>query len=75
MEIDSFLQYLTCVKRYSPHTVTAYEEDLNQFVEFCEKVELVCDWKEVTSGLVRRFESCCRRAGAEVEADVCPFGA
>ncbi len=57
MEIDSFLQYLTYVKRYSPHTVTAYEEDLNQFVEFCEKVELVCDWKEVTSGMVRRFEA------------------
>lgn len=57
MEIDSFLRYLTHVKRYSPHTVTAYEEDLNQFIEFCEKTELIHEWAEVTSGMIRRFEA------------------
>lgn len=56
MEIDSFLCYLKNVKRYSPHTLAAYGEDLNQFVEFCEKVELIHEWAEVTSGMVRRFE-------------------
>lgn len=56
MEIDSFLSYLRNVKRYSPHTLIAYEEDLNQFIEFCEKIELIRDWTEVTSGMVRRFE-------------------
>lgn len=56
MEIDSFLCYLKNVKRYSAHTLIAYKEDLNQFAEFCEKIELIHDWKEVTSGMVRRFE-------------------
>ncbi len=41
MEIESFLVYLKNVKRYSPLTLKAYEEDLNQFSEFCEKVELI----------------------------------
>ncbi|MDE6450921.1 MAG: tyrosine-type recombinase/integrase, partial [Odoribacter sp.] len=56
MEFESFLVYLKNVKRYSPLTLTAYEEDLSQFSEFCEKVELIHDWAEVTSGMVRRFE-------------------
>lgn len=56
MEFESFLVYLKNVKRYSPLTLTAYEEDLNQFSEFCEKVELIHGWAEVTSGMVRRFE-------------------
>lgn len=56
MEIESFLVYLKNVKRYSPLTLKAYEEDLNQFSEFCEKVELIHEWTEVTSGMVRRFE-------------------
>lgn len=56
MEIDSFLCYLKNVKRYSPNTLSAYAEDLNQFIEFCEKVELIHEWRDVTSGMVRRFE-------------------
>lgn len=56
MEIDSFLVYLKSVKRYSEHTVTAYQEDLNQFFEFCEKVELIEHSSEVTAKMVRRFE-------------------
>lgn len=56
MEIDSFLCYLKNVKRYSPNTLSAYADDLNQFVEFCEKVELIQAWTEVTSKMVRRFE-------------------
>lgn len=56
MEIDSFLSYLKNVKRYSPHTLLAYREDLSQFAEFCEKIELIHLWQEVTSGMVRRFE-------------------
>ncbi|MCM1032061.1 MAG: tyrosine-type recombinase/integrase [Oscillibacter sp.] len=56
MEIEPFLVYLKNVKRYSPLTLQAYEEDLSQFSEFCEKVEFIHDWSEVTSGMVRRFE-------------------
>lgn len=56
METDAFLDYLKTVKRYSSHTIVAYAKDLNQFIEFCEKVEQVSEWREVTSGMVRRFE-------------------
>ena len=55
MEIDSFLVYLRSVKRYSEHTISAYREDLNQFFEFCEKVELIESCTEVTAKMVRRF--------------------
>lgn len=55
-EVDSFLEYLKDVKRYSFNTLIAYSEDLNQFVEFCEKIELIRDWSEVTLVTVRRFE-------------------
>lgn len=56
MEFGSFLEYLKNVKRYSALTLKAYEEDLNQFAGFCEKVELIHGWEEVTVGMVRRFE-------------------
>lgn len=32
--IDTFLRYLHAEKRYSKHTLTAYENDLNQFAAF-----------------------------------------
>lgn len=53
MDIDSFLSHLSQVKRYSPHTVRAYGEDLNQFLEFPEIVGL--DISNVTSKHVRAW--------------------
>lgn len=35
-EIESFLAYLTAVRRASPNTVKAYSEDLFQFVEYLD---------------------------------------
>ncbi|MEO8147694.1 MAG: tyrosine-type recombinase/integrase [Bacteroidia bacterium] len=32
MPVKKFLQYIQFEKRYSPHTVTAYQSDLNQFI-------------------------------------------
>ena len=32
--IDSFLKYLSFEKRYSPHTVRSYQQDITQFMEF-----------------------------------------
>lgn len=66
MEIDSFLSYLKNVKRYSLLTVQAYEEDLNQFFEFCEKYELISRYTEVTSKMVRRFEVALMSGGLEL---------
>jgi len=33
--INSYLDYIESIKRYSPQTVKAYGIDLNQFIEFC----------------------------------------
>jgi integrase/recombinase XerC len=33
--IDKFLIYLQSEKRYAPHTITAYRNDLNGFLAFC----------------------------------------
>lgn len=35
---ESFIKYLKFEKRYSPHTVTAYKNDLDQFVNFCTEM-------------------------------------
>jgi len=34
---DLFKQYLVSEKRFSPHTVEAYLNDIKQYLEFCEK--------------------------------------
>ena len=35
--VDSFLKYLRYEKRYSEHTLTAYEKDLEQFTNFLQE--------------------------------------
>jgi integrase/recombinase XerC len=35
--IDSFLEYLALEKKYSKHTVTAYQNDVLTFFEFCKQ--------------------------------------
>jgi integrase/recombinase XerC len=39
---DSFLKYLEFEKRYSPNTVLSYENDLNQFYDFCRNIKGEC---------------------------------
>jgi integrase/recombinase XerC len=34
MFVDRFIQYIKFEKRYSPHTVSAYQSDLDQFIHF-----------------------------------------
>ena len=35
MAISTFLDYLALEKKYSPHTLTAYQKDLEDFITFC----------------------------------------
>ncbi len=37
MLLDEFLKYLQLEKRYSPHTVKAYQNDLTQFLDYLEE--------------------------------------
>lgn len=52
---ESFLQYLKIEKRYSPHTVRSYLNDLDQFYAFLTSLELPEDPIPVTSGDVRSW--------------------
>ncbi len=49
---DSFIHYLQVEKRYSKHTILAYEEDLDQFTAFAE-VNKSSEWNEVNYQLIR----------------------
>jgi integrase/recombinase XerC len=37
MFLERFIQYIKYEKRYSPHTVSAYQSDLDQFFSFLNK--------------------------------------
>ena len=52
---ESFISYLRYEKRYSPHTVVAYKNDLDQFVSFCTKVVGEFDVNRVDAKLVRNW--------------------
>lgn len=50
---ESFINYLKYEKRYSPHTVVAYKNDLDQFVEFSTIVVGEFHVKKVSTDTVR----------------------
>lgn len=43
MNRDSFIKYLQFEKRYSPHTISAYRSDLDQFFNYLKKQNLKID--------------------------------
>ncbi|MEY3191250.1 MAG: hypothetical protein RIS10_1367 [Pseudomonadota bacterium] len=52
--LEKFVNYLQVEKRYSDHTVIAYNNDVLQFIEFSE-IQTVDDFKEIRSNLVRSW--------------------
>jgi integrase/recombinase XerC len=52
---ESFLQYLQIEKRYSPHTVRSYQNDLDQFYSFISSQGLSADPESVTSNDIRAW--------------------
>lgn len=52
---ESFINYLTYEKRYSPHTVVAYKNDLDQFVDFYTEMVGEFHVNEVGSDSVRSW--------------------
>jgi integrase/recombinase XerC len=52
---ESFLQYLQIEKRYSPHTVRSYLNDLDQFYSFLSDQDLQDDPVAVTSHDIRAW--------------------
>ncbi|MEN9987425.1 MAG: hypothetical protein RLZZ585_464 [Bacteroidota bacterium] len=50
--LEHFIQYLSFEKRYSPHTIGAYEHDIQQFIHFAD-ISSKKDFQEVNSFLIR----------------------
>jgi integrase/recombinase XerC len=55
MEKGKFIEYIEYEKRYSPHTVTAYQTDLDQFFLFLKARFEVTDIREVTHPMIRSW--------------------
>ncbi|HPY67734.1 MAG TPA: tyrosine-type recombinase/integrase [Bacteroidales bacterium] len=52
---ESFLQFLQIEKRYSPHTVRSYRNDLDQFANFLSDNEMLSDVNDITSHQIRAW--------------------
>ena len=55
MTKDRFIQYIQYEKRCSPHTVTAYSNDLEQFFQYLQNTYQVSDIQDVNYLLVRSW--------------------
>lgn len=55
MSIESFLNYLKDVKRYSLHTLVAYRKDLTLFLEYCATINEVKGFADVTGKIIREW--------------------
>jgi integrase/recombinase XerC len=55
MEKEKFIDYIQYEKRYSPHTVSAYRNDLDQFFSFLDIQYNISDIQEVTHPMIRSW--------------------
>ncbi|GAA4331274.1 tyrosine recombinase XerC [Mucilaginibacter gynuensis] len=55
MFLERFIQYIKFEKRYSPHTVAAYQSDLDQFIRFLQSDQPVTHPSEITHHHIRSW--------------------
>src|SRR5437763_420059 len=55
MSVQRFLQYIKFEKRFSPHTILAYENDLEQFFNYQKETYEVAEIKEVNHPMIRSW--------------------
>lgn len=55
MMLDKFLEYLELEKRYSPHTITSYRKDLEDFYRFYLRTESSEDITKADKKIIRNF--------------------
>lgn len=53
--LEKFLDYIAIEKRYSPHTITSYKKDLQDFADFVLKTEASDNLKTVDKKVIRNF--------------------
>ncbi|MGB5647040.1 tyrosine-type recombinase/integrase [Muriicola sp.] len=55
MAIAAFISYLSLEKKYSPHTVKAYEKDLTDFCVFCKTAYELSNIEDASYPMVRNW--------------------
>jgi len=55
MNTEKFINYLQHERRFSPHTVRAYKDDLAQFSEYIQKTYEINDPTQITAPLIRSW--------------------
>ncbi len=55
MMLEKFLEYLQFEKRYSPHTITSYKKDLDDFSHFYLRTESSEDISKADKKIIRNF--------------------
>lgn len=55
MDVRGFIRYLEYEKRFSEHTLKAYQNDLIQFENFIQQVYGQCQWPEIVASQVRSW--------------------
>lgn len=55
MMLDKFIEYLQFEKRYSPHTITSYKKDLDDFYHFYLRTESSEDISKADKKIIRNF--------------------
>src|SRR5438128_1683409 len=53
--VQRFLQYIKFEKRFSSHTVLAYQTDLEQFLKYLQDTYQVTDIREVNHPMIRSW--------------------
>ncbi len=55
MDITAFISYLTYEKRYSKHTIAAYERDLKAFLRYWWNTYATDDWAQLSAAPLRSW--------------------
>lgn len=54
-QAQQFCDYIQHQKRYSHHTVTAYKNDLEQFIQYALHAFAVNEWSEINTSIIRSW--------------------
>lgn len=61
--LDNFLEYLEFEKRYSPHTISNYQRDLNSLLNYLNE-QKITEWQAVKPQTIRLFVANRHRKGS-----------
>ncbi len=65
--VNSYLDHIESIKRYSPQTVKAYQNDLNQFIEFCNSQKKITI-KDLTEKFIKKYLMLLSEIGLETRS-------